>query len=62
MADNLDLLRPLAIVGLVIGAADYFLLIRRRRGKRLEAWERSREESNRRARARLRRIQRHDDI
>jgi hypothetical protein len=62
MTESLDLLRPLGFAGLVLATADYFLLIRRRKGKRLESWERAREESNRRATARLRRIQRRDNM
>lgn len=60
MIEGLDIVRPLAFVGLVLGVAGYFLLIRRRRDGRLESWKRSIEESNRRATARLRRIQRRD--
>jgi hypothetical protein len=62
MTESLDLVRPLAFAGLVLATVDYFLLVRRRKAKRLESWERAREESNRRATARLRRIQRRDKV
>ena len=58
--ESLDLPRVLALGGLIVATAGYFLLIRRRKDDRLESWEQSREESNRRATTRLRRFQRRD--
>lgn len=62
IAEAVELPRLLALLGLVVAAAAYYLRIRRREEHRLESWERAREDSNRRATARLRRIQRRDKV
>ena len=62
IADGMDLSRLLALVGLVVAAAAYYLRIRRHEEDRRESWDQAREDSNRRATARLRRIQRRDKL
>lgn len=59
--DTLDLTRSLAFIGLLLGAAAYYTLIRRRRRDADELQARDREASRLRARARFRRLRRHDE-
>ena len=54
--------RALALAGMVLGTAGYFLLIRRRRRDADAAEAASLESSNRRARSRFRRLERHDEV
>jgi hypothetical protein len=58
--EPLLLAQLLAVVGLVVGAVAYFLLIRRRRSERDLEEVRAREDSHGRAAARFRRLQRRD--
>lgn len=60
IAEGVELSRLLTLVGLVVAAAAYYLRIRRHEEDRLESWDRTRKDSNRRATARFRRIQRRD--
>lgn len=59
--DTPELVRVLAMAGLMIAMAAYWLLIRRRQRNRVDAEQRFREASNARAVARFRRLAGHDD-
>lgn len=59
--DTPELVRLLALAGLVIAMAAYWMLIRRRKRNRVDAEQRFREASNARAVARFRRLSGHDD-
>lgn len=59
--EAIELARPLALAGLVVGTLGYFALIRLRRRRRDEDEAQDRDDSRRRALARLRRLSRRDD-
>ena len=55
-----ELARGLAFAGLIIASGAYYVVVRRRKRDSDEAAIRSREASQRRARARFRHLERHD--
>lgn len=62
LGDSDSVGRALAFFGLLLGTAGYYLLIRRRRRDADAEEAASLEASNRRARSRFRRLERHDEV